>query len=204
MHAGVVMLDCSRGRLLLRRSRCGTRCRLANRELHGGDLLQLVDDDFLRDAPQLFVLAVTQFADRHVDRALMMGAIMATKSRSMSPVGLIAMSSIILIIAASFSFQNGASSTATAVAGGAFGWASCASTCEGRVNAIRRRAPKTTVPKPGLGSFPDSGVEAPRNDGRCIVISTAGCCGCDVWRRVLFHRAAQNSGAVKRKCWKVQ
>jgi hypothetical protein len=74
MHAGVVMLDCSRGRLLLRRSRCGTRCRLANRELHGGDLLQLVDDDFLRDAPQLFVLAVTQFADRHVDRALMMGS----------------------------------------------------------------------------------------------------------------------------------
>src|SRR3984893_6227348 len=72
MHAGVVMLECSRGRLLLRRSRCGTRCRLANRELHGGDLLQLVDDDFLRDAPQLFVLAVTQFADRHVDRALMM------------------------------------------------------------------------------------------------------------------------------------
>lgn len=33
------MLDCSRGLLLLRRSRCGTRCRLANRELHGGDLL---------------------------------------------------------------------------------------------------------------------------------------------------------------------
>jgi hypothetical protein len=51
----------------------------------------------------------------------MMGGIMATKSRSMSPVGLIAMSSIILIIAASFSFQNGASSTATAVAGCAGG-----------------------------------------------------------------------------------
>src|ERR1700736_3821404 len=159
------MFDRSRSRLLLRRSRCGTRCRLANRELHGGDLLQLVDDDFLRDAPQLFVLAVTQFADRHVDRALMMGAIMATKSRSMSPVGLIAMSSIILIIAASFSFQNGASSTATAVAGCAVGWASCAKTGGGNANATRRRAPKIAMPRPGLGSLREGAATTPRNDG---------------------------------------
>ena len=65
MHAGVVMLDCRRSCLLLRRRRRGVRHLLADRELHGGDLLHLVDDDFLRDAPQLFVLAVTQFADRH-------------------------------------------------------------------------------------------------------------------------------------------
>jgi hypothetical protein len=47
--------------------------------------------------------------------------IMATKSRSISPVGLITMSFIILIIAASFSFQNGASSRTAAVAGCAVG-----------------------------------------------------------------------------------
>jgi len=51
----------------------------------------------------------------------MMGAIMATKSRSISPVGLISMSLIILIIAASFSFQNGASSRTAAVVGCAVG-----------------------------------------------------------------------------------
>src|ERR1700738_5234938 len=66
------MFDCSRSRLLLRRSRRGIRYRLANRKVHGRDLLHLVDDDLLRYAPQMFVLAVTQFADRPVDRALMM------------------------------------------------------------------------------------------------------------------------------------
>src|SRR5258705_10828319 len=35
-------------------------------------------------------------------------------------------------------------------------------------------------------------------------ISTGGCCGCDVWGRVLFHRAVQNSGAGRRESWKVQ
>lgn len=44
--------------------------RLAERQAHGDDLLLLFDDDFLRDAPQLLVLAVAQFRHRHVDRAL--------------------------------------------------------------------------------------------------------------------------------------
>jgi hypothetical protein len=46
---------------------------------------------------------------------------MATKSQSISPVGLISMSFIILIIVASFSFKNGASLRTAAVAGCAVG-----------------------------------------------------------------------------------
>src|SRR5258705_13889122 len=56
-HAVILVLTPSR--LLLRRSRRGIRYRLANRKVHGRDLLHLVDDDLLRDAPQLFVLAVS-------------------------------------------------------------------------------------------------------------------------------------------------
>lgn len=41
-------------------------------ELHRGDLLHLVHDDFLRDAPKLLVLAVAQLDHRHVDGTLMM------------------------------------------------------------------------------------------------------------------------------------
>ena len=44
---------------------------LADRELHRRDLLRLADDDFLREAPKLFVLAVAQFEHGHVDPALM-------------------------------------------------------------------------------------------------------------------------------------
>jgi hypothetical protein len=66
------MLGRSGGRFLLRRSRRGIRYGFADRKLHGRDFLHLADDDLLRDAPQLFVLAVAQFADRHVDGALMM------------------------------------------------------------------------------------------------------------------------------------
>ena len=62
-----------------------------------------VDDDFLREPPELLVVAVAQHRLRHVDRALMMRDIMATKSRSTSPVGLTAMPAIILPMAASFS-----------------------------------------------------------------------------------------------------
>jgi hypothetical protein len=90
---------------------------------------------------------------------------MATKSRSISPLGLIAMLFIILIIAASFSFKNGASSSTAAVAGCAGRWASCAKTCDGRAKAMRRRAPKTAVPRAGLGVLRDSAATMPRNDG---------------------------------------
>ena len=55
----------------LRRRGSGSRDLLADRELHRRDLLHLADDDFLRDAPKLFVLAVAQFEHGHVDRALM-------------------------------------------------------------------------------------------------------------------------------------
>jgi hypothetical protein len=54
-----------------RRGRCVGR-RLANCELHRGNLLHLVDDDFLRDPPKLLVLAVAQLDHGHVDGALMM------------------------------------------------------------------------------------------------------------------------------------
>jgi hypothetical protein len=68
----VVVLVCLRRRLLLRRRWYDVRCLLADRELHGRDLLHLVDDDFLGDAPQLLILPVAQLGDRHVDRPLMM------------------------------------------------------------------------------------------------------------------------------------
>ena len=56
----------------LRGRRRGRRQRLAERQAHGGDFLLLVDDDLLRDAAQLFVVAIAQFGQRHVDGALMM------------------------------------------------------------------------------------------------------------------------------------
>ena len=59
-----------RARLVRRRR--GRRQRLAERQPHRGDLLLLVDDDLLRDAPQLLVVTVAQLGLRHVDRALMM------------------------------------------------------------------------------------------------------------------------------------
>ena len=46
------------------------RQRLAERQAHGRDLLLLLDDDLLRDAPELLVLAVAQLGQRHVDGAL--------------------------------------------------------------------------------------------------------------------------------------
>jgi hypothetical protein len=45
--------------------------RLAEGESHGGDFLLLLDDDFLRDAPQLLVATVAQFGLSHVNRTLM-------------------------------------------------------------------------------------------------------------------------------------
>src|SRR5215831_7698726 len=72
LHAGVVMLGRMGNRFLLRRSRRGIRCGFADRKLHGRDFLHLVDNDLLRDAAQLFVLAVAQFADSHSNGALMM------------------------------------------------------------------------------------------------------------------------------------
>jgi hypothetical protein len=60
------------GRHGLRRYRRRVGRGLADRELHGRDLLGLVDDDLLGDAAQLLVLAVAQFDHGHVDRALMM------------------------------------------------------------------------------------------------------------------------------------
>src|SRR5260370_38484256 len=116
----------------------------------------------------------------------------------MSRVGLIAMSSIILIIAASFSFQNGASSTATAVAGGAAGWASCAKTSGGNANATRRRAPKIAVPRPGLGSLRESAATTPRNGDCGILVSLGGWRLCHVWGPVLSPGAPQNSGGATR------
>ena len=87
------------------------------------------------------------------------------KSRSTSPVGLISMSFIILIIAASFSFKNGASSRTAAVSGCAAEWTSCATTCDGRANANRRHAPNIAVLTPGLGSLPDSTAVTLKKDG---------------------------------------
>ena len=54
----------------LRRRRGRGRQSLAEREPHRDDFLLLVDDDFLRDPPQLLVMAVAQLRLRHVDRAL--------------------------------------------------------------------------------------------------------------------------------------
>src|SRR6516225_9543772 len=65
------------------------------------------------------------------------GVIIATKSRSMSPLGLAAMSFIILIIAASFSLRNAASS----LEAGGWEWASWARTNGRAPNANRTRAP---------------------------------------------------------------
>ena len=44
---------------------------MAERQAHRDDLLLLIDDDLLRDAPQLLVVAIAQLGQRHVDRALM-------------------------------------------------------------------------------------------------------------------------------------
>ena len=74
--------------------------RLADRELHRVDLLHLVDDDLLGDAPQLFVLAVAQFDDGHVDRALMMRGHHGDEVAVDIAGGLAAMPFIILVIAA--------------------------------------------------------------------------------------------------------
>ncbi len=54
-------------------ARKGGREGLPQRQPHRGNLLQLIDDDFLRDAPELFVLAVAQLGHGHVDGALMVG-----------------------------------------------------------------------------------------------------------------------------------
>src|SRR5271166_6963715 len=67
-----MMLTCRGGRRRLRRRRCRAVGLLADRELHGRDLLHLVDNDLLGDAPQLLVLAVAQLDHRHFDRALVM------------------------------------------------------------------------------------------------------------------------------------
>src|SRR5262245_9733370 len=72
MSIWVLMLGGVGGPFLLRRSWRGIRCGFADRKLHGCDFLHLVDDDLLRDAPQLFVLAVAQLADSHRNGALMM------------------------------------------------------------------------------------------------------------------------------------
>jgi hypothetical protein len=66
----------------------------------------------------LFVLAVAQFEHGHVDPALMVRAIMATKSRSMSPAGFASMALIILFIAASFSARKALSSDVAACCAG--------------------------------------------------------------------------------------
>ena len=76
----VIMLGCGHGHsrhrglgfdvALGRRSR-GGRKGIANRKVHGGDLLLLVHDDLLRNALELLVLAVLEFGHRHLDCALM-------------------------------------------------------------------------------------------------------------------------------------
>src|SRR5580658_9600091 len=64
-----------RRRRLARRDLGGRRCRggkrLPEREPHSRNLLLLVHDDFLGDTAKLFVLAVAQLGERHVDGALM-------------------------------------------------------------------------------------------------------------------------------------
>ena len=49
------------------------RQRVAERQMHDRDLLLLRDDDLLGKPSQARVLAVAQFDERHVDRALVVG-----------------------------------------------------------------------------------------------------------------------------------
>jgi hypothetical protein len=71
--------------------------------------LQLGDDDFLSHAPEWLLASVTEFGLRHLNGTLMVGGtIIATKSVSTSPDGLIPMSIIIFVIALTFSARYGA------------------------------------------------------------------------------------------------
>ena len=72
-------------------------------------LLLLGDDNFLGHAPELFVVPVTQFRLRHLDRASMMRHHHLHEVASTSPVGQIPMSIIIFVMALTFSAKYGAS-----------------------------------------------------------------------------------------------
>src|SRR6266851_585664 len=54
----------------LRRRRGPTRKRVAERAVHHGDLLLLIDDDLLRKTLEPLVLPVAELGDRHVDGTL--------------------------------------------------------------------------------------------------------------------------------------
>ena len=111
-----------------------------------------LDDDFLRDALELLVLAVAQFEHGHVDRALMVRRPSWRRNRGRRRrSALTSMSLIILVIAASFSARKALSSDVAACCAG--GWASCANTAYASgsaAKATRRRTPKTAAPRPGL------------------------------------------------------
>jgi hypothetical protein len=77
---------------------------------HRSDFLLLRHDNFLRHAPELLVVPVAQFSLRHVDCALVVRPIIATKSTSASPDGWICIALIILAMAALLSAMNAESS----------------------------------------------------------------------------------------------
>src|SRR5437867_3862384 len=83
--------------------------RLANRQPHRSDILLLLHDDFLGDAPELLVAAITQLSLRHVDRTLMMRNHRRDEVSVHVAGGLQSMAAIIFAMAASFSARNSAS-----------------------------------------------------------------------------------------------
>ena len=67
---------------------------------HWRNLLLLIDDDFLADAYQLRVMAVTQLQQRHIDGGPVKVTVIATKSASTEPATGIDMLSSFLIMTA--------------------------------------------------------------------------------------------------------
>jgi hypothetical protein len=122
----------------------------ADRQLHRRDLLHLADDDFLRDAPKLFVLAVAQFEHGHVDRALMVrrhhgdevavdvaGRLCLHRAHHPGHRGLV------------FG-EEGAFVRVAALLRRLMSFCANANARGGAAKATRRRMPKTAAPRPGL------------------------------------------------------
>jgi len=135
---------------------------LADREPHGGDFLLLGDDDFLGEPPDLRVATVAKHGDGHVDRALMGGTIIATKSASRSPVGVTAISLIIFFIAAAFSARNGASPPKSFAAVAQSSGLGCDPSCAKATNAVAAARAIASVP---------AAIGAKRRKGKLIPTS---------------------------------
>ena len=76
---------------------------MPKRQSHCSDLLELGDDYFLSHTSERFILSVTQFSLRHLNRTLMMRHHHANKIGINIARGLIPMSIIIFVIALTFS-----------------------------------------------------------------------------------------------------